>query len=420
MEVESFVFSNLSRVLPHDVSVMNLNCFCGRIFPLATCLLCTVGFQGSLDYKKVHADAIVIDMHNDVVQRMLNGEDISQKTSHGSSDLPRFLAGGVDAEFFSVWVPPGRTIPAYKRQADVQIDTILNFVRKNSSLVSLGLTAEDIRRNVSAHKFVVMMGMEGGHPLQDDLQNLDHFYQRGVRYLTLTWNNSLSWATSAETESALHKHPRHSGLSPFGVQVVRRMNALGMVIDVSHVGEKTFWDVIRYAKKPVIASHSSAWALCHHWRNLKDDQLKAIARNGGVVCVNFAPGFLDSTFGRKERSMKMRNKRRIEQLMRTLRGDSFMKEMYVSEYLKPEYDSIRPPLSAIIDHIDYVAKLIGVDHVGIGSDFDGLFVMPQEMDDISYLPNITRELIARGYDEHDVKLILGENILRVLEANERK
>jgi membrane dipeptidase len=377
------------------------------------------GFHGTQDYKKLHRDALVIDTHNDVVQRILGGEDISRRTMHGHSDLPRFREGGLDVEFFSVWVPPEKTTKSYKAQADEQIDSVESFVRRNSQSVAFAFSSNDIQRFVGEGKFVAMLGMEGGHPIGDDLRNLDHFYRRGVRYITLTWNNSTAWSTSAKDESDPRRYLSHKGLTSFGRKVIHRMNELGMMIDVSHVGEQTFWDVLKYSKKPVIASHSSAWRLCHHWRNLKDEQLTAIARNGGVVCVNFAPWFIDSTFAAKEARLKAKNKSRIDELTKKLYGDAYLKEMYVAEFLKTGYDSIRPPLSLLIDHIDYIAKFIGVDYVGIGSDFDGITVTPKDMDDVSYLPNITRELLDRGYSDEAIKKILGENVLRVLRENEK-
>jgi membrane dipeptidase len=369
------------------------------------------------DYRKVHSDATVVDTHNDVVQRILAGEDISIRTNHGHSDLPRFKEGGLDVEMFSIWVPPEKTSRPYYDQADEQIDSIESFVKRNRSQVRMAKSVGDIERIVAEGRFLAMLGMEGGHPIGHDLGKLVHFYRRGVRYLTLTWNNSTDWASSARDESNPTANLKRKGLTEFGRTVVRKMNALGMMVDVSHVGEQTFWDVMKVAKKPVIASHSSAWALCHHWRNLKDDQLRAIARNGGVVFINFAPWFIDSTFAEKEAMMRGRNKARIDSFRAATKNAGFLEDVAVAEFLKNEYLPIRPPLKVLIDHFDYVAKLIGVDHVGIGSDFDGISVTPLGMDDVTCLPNITRELLKRGYSVPDVKKILGGNFLRVLRAN---
>jgi membrane dipeptidase len=378
--------------------------------------VCLLSFAQT-DYRKVHFDAIVVDTHNDVVQRILAGKDISVRTRHGHSDLPRFKEGGLDVEMFSIWVPPDEPSRSYYDQADEQIDSIESFVRRNTSQVGMAKSVRDIERLVAKGKFVAMLGMEGGHPIGNDLRKLEHFYRRGVRYMTLTWNNSTDWASSARDESDASTNLKHRGLTEFGRKVVRKMNALGMMVDVSHVGEQTFWDVMKVTKKPVIASHSSAWALCHHWRNLKDDQLRAIARNGGVVFINFAPWFIDSTFAEKEAAMRKRNKARIDSFRTVTKNGGFLADVALAEFLTDEYLPIRPPLKVLIDHFDYVARLIGVDHVGIGSDFDGISVTPLEMDDVSYLPNITRELLKRGYSVEDVKKILGGNFLRVLQAN---
>ncbi|MGA9363249.1 MAG: dipeptidase [Bacteroidota bacterium] len=370
-----------------------------------------------IDYKKLHFDAIVVDTHNDVVQRILSGEDISFRTPHGHSDLPRFKEGGLDVEVFSIWVPPEKTSRPYYDQADEQIDSIMSFVSRNPVQVGLARSADDVEKLVAEGKFVAILGMEGGHPISSDLRKLEHFYRRGVRYLTLTWNNSTEWASSARDETDASARIMQKGLTAFGRHVVRRMNELGMIVDVSHAGQETFWNVMKVTRKPVIASHSSAWALCHHWRNLKDDQLKAIAANGGVVFINFAPWFIDSSFAERESVMRKRNKARIDSYRAASKADGFLTDVAIADSLKDEYLQIRPPLKSLIDHFDYVAKLIGVDHVGIGSDFDGISVTPLDMDDVTYLPNITRELLKRGYSASDVKKILGENFLRVLQAN---
>lgn len=373
-----------------------------------------------VDYKTIHNDAIVIDTHNDVVQRILAGEDISIRTIHGHSDLPRFREGGIDVQVFSIWIPPEKTQRSYYVQANEQIDSIDSFVKRNSAQVGLARSVEDIDRLIKQRKFVAMLGMEGGHPIADDLEKLEHFYNRGVRYMTITWNNSTSWATSAKDETDPQAKLGHKGLNDFGKRVIGKMNELGMIVDISHVGEETFWDIIKITTKPIIASHSSVWTLFNHRRNLKDDQLKAIATGGGVVFITFVPSFIDSTFSAKDRLLRERNKTKIDSLDAALKGDEFIKEQLVGEFLKNEYRAIQPPLRILIDHIDYVAKLIGVDHVGIGSDFDGITVTPAEMEDVTHFPNVTRELLKRGYSENDVRKILGENFLRVFREVQKK
>lgn len=380
----------------------------------------SIGWSQSFDDKKFHFEALVVDTHNDVVQRILNGEDISVRTTHGHSDLPRFREGGLDVQVFSIWVPPEKTAPSYYDQTNQQIDSIESLIRRAPSEIGLARSVHEIQQLSKSGKFVAMLGIEGGHSIEDDLTRLDHFYNRGVRYMTLTWNNSTAWATSAKDETANDTVLPHTGLTEFGRTIVRRMNELGMMVDISHVGEQTFRDVMATTRKPVIASHSSAWALVHHRRNLKDDQLKAIKKNNGVVFINFAPWFIDSTFGRKEAAMKERNAKRIDSLRVIAPRDEFMQEVFIDEGLKEEYAPIRPTFQTLMDHFDYVAKLIGVDHVGIGSDFDGISVTPAGMDDVTFYPQLTRELFARGYTENDVRKILGENFLRVLREVERR
>jgi membrane dipeptidase len=321
---------------------------------------------------------------------------------------------------FSIWVPPERTTRSYYDQANEQIDSIESLARRNPSAMGIAKSTTDIKRLVGEGKFCAMYGMEGGHPIDSSLKKLEYFYKRGVRYMTLTWNNSSGWATSASDETNPDVKLAHRGLTDLGKKIVRKMNDLGMMVDVSHVGEQTFWDVIKTTRKPIIASHSSAWALCHHRRNLKDDQLKAIQKNGGVVFINFNPGFIDSTYSKKEEEMLAANKALVDSLGKMVQGDAFIKEQYTAEMMMDKYDPIRPAFSTLMDHFDYVAKLIGVDHVGIGSDFDGIRVTPKNMDDVTYYPEITKELLKRGYSEKDVKKILGGNFMRVLKAVEAR
>jgi membrane dipeptidase len=370
--------------------------------------------HGQTDYQKLHFDAIVADTHNDVVQRILNGEDIGKRTTIGHSDIPRFIEGGLDIQVFSIWVPPEKKQKSYYDQANEQIDSIYNLTARNLPSMGVARNETEIRNLLAEKKFVAILGMEGGHPLDDDLVKLNHFYNRGVRYITLTWNNSTSWASSAYDETVQPEKLKQRGLTKLGEKIVRRMNELGIMVDVSHIGEASFWDVVKTTTKPIIASHSSVWKLCHHRRNLKDDQMKAIAKTGGVVFINFLPNFIDSTFLKKEQNLRELHKGRIDSLRKTWKGDWFSLEYKIADMLKEEYKAIRPPLKVLIDHFDYALKLIGTDHVGIGSDFDGIHTTPLDMDDVTFLPNITRELLKRGYSEEDIQKVLGGNFLRVV------
>lgn len=278
-------------------------------------------------------------------------------------------------------------------------------------------TYAELKRAVKEKRLATMLGVEGGHMIEDKLEYLDNLYVRGVRYLTLTWNNSTSWATSAWDETLKGDSLPHKGLTDPGKKIVERMNELGMLIDVSHAGEQTFWDAIKLTKKPVIASHSSVWKFCHHRRNLKDDQIKAIAKNGGVIHLNFYAGFLDSTYERKAANFMKIHKPEVDSLINSGTQPNYA-EMIVMEKYKAEVESMRPPLSLLIDHIDHIVRLVGVDHVGLGSDFDGIEAGPRELNGVQDFPLITKALLERGYRKKDIKKILGENFLRVYKANE--
>jgi membrane dipeptidase len=264
-----------------------------------------------------------------------------------------------------------------------------------------------------------MLGVEGGHMIEDSPEKLQALFDRGVRYLTLTWNNSTSWASSALDETTGKVPADKAGLNALGRDIVRRMNDLGMLIDVSHNGERTFWDVMAATRKPVIASHSSVYALCPHRRNLKDDQIRAIARNGGVVHLNFYAGFLDSSYERKALRLGERYRMETDSLVKTGMQPDYA-QMIVAEKHRGDYDAIRPPLSLLLDHLDHVVRLVGVRHVGLGSDFDGIEAGPAGLDGVEDFPKITTALQERGYSPKDIRKILGGNFIRVLRANERR
>lgn len=374
----------------------------------------TMALSQSTDYKKIHREAFVIDGHNDAVRRIINGEDLGKRTVKGQMDLDRLKDGGIDAAFFSVWIPPNKKLPSYFKQADKYIEALISLTKKYNEKVQLAVNSQDVEKINSNGKIAMLLSMEGAHPLEDKIENLEYFYRRGVRSIMPTWNNSTSWATSATDESRTSSKLKHCGLTALGKKFIRKMDELGIIIDVSHSGEKTFWDIINTSKHPIIASHSCVWNICEHSRNLKDDQIKAIAKSGGVVGVNFAPWFLETTFKDKEKKLKEKFKHKIDSLKNSWNGDSFSREIATGEMLSDEYQKILPSISDIVDHIDYIVKLGGVDHVGLGSDFDGISVPPKGIKDISYYPLITKELVKRGYSEMDIKKILGGNLLRVI------
>ena len=248
-----------------------------------------------------------------------------------------------------------------------------------------------------------------------NIEYLDKLYERGVRYMTLTWNNSTPWATSAADETTKKDSLPHKGLTDFGKEVVKRMNELGMIIDVSHVGEQTFWDAISITTKPVIASHSCVWTLCPHRRNLKDDQIKAIGKNGGVIHLNFYAGFIDSTYESKIAVFLKQHKAEEDSLIKLKIQPDYARIM-VAELHKDETSGLRPSLSVLLDHLDYIVKLIGVDHVGMGSDFDGIEAPPKELNGVEDYPLVTKALMERGYSKKDIKKILGGNFMRVFKS----
>ena len=381
-------------------------------FVLASCKQKTE----SKDYTEIHANAIVVDTHNDILMKAVDegivfDQDLTGKTH---SDLDRWKKGGLDVQLFSVFCDGGaKDAFAY---ANREMDSLDAVVQRNPDKIAKVANYSELIESVKAGKIAAMFGVEGGHMIEDDLNKLEELYKRGARYLTLTHNVAPSWATSAADETT-NPNLKQKGLTSFGKQVVKRMNELGMIVDVSHVGEQTFRDVIEATTKPIIASHSSVYSLVASRRNLKDDQIKAIAKNGGVIMVNFHPGFIDKDFNKKE--MNFLKKHAVE-------SDSLIKsgldEWYMLDYLYKKYEKevqlMRPPLSMLIDHIDYIVQLVGVDYVGLGSDFDGINLTPQQLDDVTTYPVITKALIEKGYSEKNINKILGSNFLRVLKANE--
>lgn len=370
----------------------------------------------SQSYKQIHNDAILVDTHNDILMKIVdNGvsieNDLKGKTH---TDLNRWKEGGLDVQIFSVFCDGTKINPfAYANQ---QIDSLDAVVKRNPDKIVKVSNSSELKRAVKRGQIVTMFGIEGGHMIENKLDNLEVFYNRGARYMTLTWNNSTDWATSAFDET-LNENLTHKGLTDFGKQVVAKMNQLGVIVDISHVGLQTFWDVINTTTKPIMASHSSVYELCNHQRNLNDDQIKAIAKNGGVIQVNFHPGFIDPDFDKREEAFFLKHNEEKEKLIK-----EGMDEWYAMDNLYHKYSdemrAIRPPLSMLIKHIEYIINLVGIDYVGLGSDFDGIQVTPRELDDVACYPLITKALVEKGYSKRDIKKILGENFLRVLKANE--
>ncbi|HMK18095.1 MAG TPA: dipeptidase [Chitinophagaceae bacterium] len=387
-----------------------------RYILLAVALLTTTTIF-SQKYKKIHDKAVVVDTHNDfpsasIEKKVSLDSDLLGKTH---TDLARLRHGGVDVQIFSIFCGPEQQQPyAF---ANREIDSVYEWANRALNRMTIVRTPGELKQAIKDNRLAAMLGVEGGHMIEDKIENLDALYVRGVRYMTLTWNNSTSWATSAADETTKGDSLTHKGLTDLGKKIVVRMNELGMLIDISHNGEQTFWDVIKLTKKPIIASHSCVWTFCHHRRNLKDDQIKAIAKNGGVIHLNFYAGFLDSTYEKKAAQLLAKHKPEIDSLVAHGTQPDYAGIMTMEKY-KEETNAIRPPLSLLLDHLDYIVKLVGVDFVGLGSDFDGIEAGPRELNGVQDFPLITKALLERGYSKKDIRKILGENFLRVFKANQ--
>jgi membrane dipeptidase len=364
---------------------------------------------------RIHRKAIVVDTHNDITSMMIDeGYDLgTSSVGKYHTDLARMREGGLTAEFFSVYVDRTyATNGGSARRALDQIDLVYRAAERHPDKLMMATSVADIRRAKSQGKVAALMGIEGGHAIENSLMALRDFYRLGVRYMTLTHNNTNDWADACCDKS------RHDGLSDYGREVVREMNRLGMLVDISHVSDKTMADVLDISTAPVIASHSSARALNEHLRNIPDELLRRIAKNGGVVMVNFFPLFIDQKALDANKARGERLKPQLDALNERFKDDP----KRLSEERQKVF-SANPlpatPLSVLMDHFDHIAKTAGVDHVGIGSDFDGVSSLPVGMEDISKLPVLTYELLRRGYKEGDIRKILGENLLRAFGQAER-
>ena len=361
--------------------------------------------------KKLHFSCIVVDTHDDTTQRFLDGKfDIGERSSSGSIDVPRMKEGGLGAIFFSIWIPSKVTGPDAVNRAMTQIDAVREQVRKHPKDMTLATTAAEVREARKQGKIAALIGVEGGHMINSSLGVLRTYAALGVRYMTLTHSGNDEWADSS-TDKAVH-----NGLTDFGKDVVREMNRLGVIVDISHVSDKTFYDALEVSKAPLFASHSSCRAICDAPRNMTDQMMKDLAAKGGVVQINYHVGFLSQEFRDAEKADPEINKAISAEVTKRcgenegcqlIEGDKITRE-YVEQGKLPRVD-----FGKIIEHIDHAVKVAGVEHVGLGSDFDGAN-MPYGMEDATKLPKITEALLKKGYSEGDVKKILGENTLRVM------
>jgi membrane dipeptidase len=367
------------------------------------------------DPLSIHRRAIIVDMHADTTQRLVDENvDLQKQLSDGHLDAVRAKEGGLDAQFFSIWVDPdlfgGGGASAIKR-ADVQIEAVRNLAAKHPDTWELATTAEDVRRISAGGKIAALMGLEGGYAIDNKIENVERYYQMGVRYMSGAWSVSTEWAGSSGDETG-----KTRGLTDFGKQVIREMNRLGMMVDVSHLSDKAFWDIVNTSTKPVIATHSGCRAITSVPRNLTDEMIVALAKTGGVVNVIFYPEHIEPGYSAKKRKVDAEIAALVQRASDEQKGDAAQKKLARDRVRAEEYLKRLPPVSVsrIVDHIDHVVKLVGIDHVGIGSDFDGVQVVPADLSSVADLPNLTKELLNRGYSESDIDKILGGNMLRVM------
>ncbi len=390
--------------------------FAGGLLLLAALFTRTVPADDIADRAhKLHFSSIVLDTHDDTPQRFLfENFDLGHRDSEGHIDIPRMREGGMNAIFFSIWCPVTVTGPAGVKRALDLIDSVREQIRKHPQDLALATTAEEVRRAHAQGKIAALMGVEGGHMIDNDLGVLRLFAALGVRYMTLTHTADTDWAGSSGDDA------KHIGLTPLGKTIIREMNRLGVLVDISHVSDKTFYDALDASQAPMIASHSSCRAICDAPRNMTDDMIKALAAKGGVIQINYHIGFLSQAY--RDASLKSAElKARTAEAERAVQGDeaaTIRADERVAHQMMAEGKLPKVSWEAIVDHIDHAVKLVGADHVGLGSDFDGAD-MPLGMEDCSKLPKLTEAMLRRGYSEDDIRKILGGNTLRVMEQAER-
>ena len=369
----------------------------------------------------IHRRAIIVDMHADTTQRLIDEHvDLEQRLPDGHFDAVRAKEGGLDAQFFSIWVEPqlfgGGGAGAMKR-ADIQIQAVHDLAEKHPETWEVATTAADVRRIAASGKIAALMGMEGGYAIDEKIENVERYYRMGVRYMSGAWSVSTSWAGSSGDEIG-----KTRGLNDFGKQVIREMNRLGIMVDVSHLSDRAFWDIVNTSTKPVIATHSGCRAITDVPRNLTDDMIVALAKTGGVVNVIFYPEHIEPGYAEKKKRVDAEIASMVQRASDEEKGDIAHKKLARDRVRREEYLKRLPPVSVtrIVDHIDHIVKLVGINHVGIGSDFDGIQAVPADLKSVADLPNLTAELLRRGYSESDIDKILGGNMLRVMEMVEQK
>ena len=364
------------------------------------------------DPLKLHRDSLVADLHNDTVLRMVEeGFDFSKRDSTGHVDLPRLKEGGVDLQVFACWIDTDTPLERCKATVDVLLDSLYVQVERNPEKIAVCKNANEAEKIIGSGRIAAFPAIENGVAISNNLDNLDHFYNRGVRYMTLTHSKSSDWCESSSDTTALPFH----GLSDFGKTVVKRMNEMGMIVDISHASPAAVQEVLKISDDPIIASHSCVYALCDHDRNLTDEQIQAIAAKGGVIGVNFFEGYLSQEYNDLVRAFEKEHKAEIDSIEDLFYGTENWRQVQRELYapVTEQIVDLEINVATVVDHIDYIARLVGSDFVGLGSDFDGVHRLPEGLSDCSMLPRITEELAARGYSEDDIGKILGGNFMRV-------
>jgi len=369
--------------------------------------------QSQPDYLTIHKNALVADLHSDTPLRMMRGFDIAVRDTSGHMDIPRLQDGGVDLQVFACFVSTDTPAEECRPRVDGLIDSIEAQVGRNPDKIAICRSAAEAENIIHEGKIAAFIGIENGVSLNDDIENLQHFYDRGVRYLTLTHTASSDWCiSSADT------NPAFNGLTDFGRDVVRKMNDLGMIVDISHASVAAVDEVLKVSTDPVIASHSCVHAICPHDRNLTDEQIKAIAAKGGMIAINFYNGYLSpgNVYGKAADSIWGLHRAEIDSIRELYSEDRDKRH----EAMGPIYDEVNRELAKInidigtvVDHIDHIVKLVGPEFVGLGSDFDGIPGLPNGLKDCSMVPNITKEMVVRGYEREDIEKILGGNFMRI-------
>ena len=391
-----------------------------RLFAVITLCGVCAGAQTSkisdAEVMKVHKSAILIDTHNDVTSRTVEGFDFGTESKESHTDLVRMKKGGMGAQFFAVYVAANYLNGNHAANRTLQmIDTVRHdIIEKYPNEFVFATKADDIVAARKQGKIAALMGIEGGHAIEDSLRLLRQFYNLGIRYMTLTHSNTNNWADSSGDEG------KHNGLTDFGKDVVREMNRLGMMVDISHVSDKTFYDALEVSRAPVFASHSSCRALSNIPRNMTDEMIKALAKKGGVVQINFGCDFLSQRYADENKPLRASMTKSMNALREKYKDDPKTMRAEMRKLTASDREKVAPAtIDDVVAHIDHVKKIVGVDYVGLGSDFDGVGCVPTDLDDVSKWPNLTRKLLEKGYSAEDIRKIYGGNLIRVMREVEK-